>query len=248
MWWNVFGPGGGGRSLATFAKHNFLEMDIEFYPLAILPDRGIVLGLEPEIAIHKPKSLAMFKMATKTHLFLQTILRHLLTHNIDGEWEAYEFAKHYQDLGYFSHALEILLHNVLEDEAESGIGFEEGAVLPRVINFLQQFPHYLDVIVSCARKTEVALWEYLFSIVGTPKDLFEQCLAADQLKTATSYLLILHTLEPLVTTSQDTVRLLEKTLQAQDFELCKELVRFLNSIDSSGATLQQALSMVSVKH
>jgi len=115
----------------------------------------------------------MFKMATKTHLFLQTILRHLLTHNADGEWEAYEFAKYYQDLGYFGHALEILLHNVLEDEAESGIGFEEGAVLPRVVSFLQQFPHYLDVIVSCARKTEVALWEYLFSIVGAPKDLFE---------------------------------------------------------------------------
>lgn len=36
MWWNVFGPGGGGRSLATFAKHNFLEMDIEFYPLGKL--------------------------------------------------------------------------------------------------------------------------------------------------------------------------------------------------------------------
>ncbi|KAF9197029.1 hypothetical protein BGZ50_002740 [Haplosporangium sp. Z 11] len=276
MWWNVFGPGGSERSLATFAKHNFLEMDIEFYPLAILPERGIVLGLEPEIAIHKPKSLAMFKMATKTHLFLQTILRHLLTHHVDGEWEAYEFAKHYQELGYFGHALEILLHNVLEDEAESGIGFEEGkflkrsrklyelhmvsfanfllypfmrflgAVLPRVVSFLQQFPHYLDVIVSCARKTEVALWEYLFSIVGAPRDLFERCLDADQLKTATSYLLILHTLEPLQTTSQDTVRLLEKTLQAQDFELCKELVRFLNSIDSTGATLQQALSMVSV--
>jgi len=50
----------------------------------------------------------------------------VLTHNVDGEWEAYEFAKHYQDLGYFGHALEILLHNVLEDEADSGIGFEEG--------------------------------------------------------------------------------------------------------------------------
>jgi len=47
---------------------------------------------------------------------------------MDGEWEAYEFAKHYQDLGYFGHALEILLHNVLEDEAESGIGFEEGTI------------------------------------------------------------------------------------------------------------------------
>lgn len=134
----------------------------------------------------------------------------MLTHNIDGEWEAYEFAKHYQELGYFGHALEILLHNVLEDEAESGIGFEEGkcyivhwridilpafyhdiltlfflsvtgAVLPRVVSFLQQFPHYLDVIVSCARKTEVALWEYLFSIVGAPKDLFEVILFRQEL-------------------------------------------------------------------
>jgi hypothetical protein len=38
---------------------------------------------------------------------------------------------------------------------------------------LDQFPHALDVIVSCARKTEVALWDHLFSVVGKPKDLFE---------------------------------------------------------------------------
>lgn len=46
-------------------------------------------------------------------------------------------------------------------------------ILPLVIKFLDQFPHALDVIVSCARKTEVALWEHLFSVVGEPKDLFE---------------------------------------------------------------------------
>lgn len=49
------------------------------------------------------------------------------------------------------------------------------AILPLVIKFLDQFPHALDVIVSCARKTEVALWDYLFSVVGKPKDLFEVC-------------------------------------------------------------------------
>lgn len=47
------------------------------------------------------------------------------------------------------------------------------AILPLVIRFLDQFPHALDVIVSCARKTEVALWDHLFSSVGKPEDLFE---------------------------------------------------------------------------
>jgi RAB6A-GEF complex partner protein 1 len=101
-------------------------------------------------------------------------------------------------LAYFGHALEVLLHQVLEDEAELSVGTghgkdamicnatftdtvttnmklngNAGAVLPRVVKFLNHFPHALDVIVGCARKTEVALWDYLFSIVGSPKELFE---------------------------------------------------------------------------
>lgn len=42
-----------------------------------------------------------------------------------------------------------------------------------MVKFLNHFPQALDAIVGCARKTEVALWDYLFSIVGSPKDLFE---------------------------------------------------------------------------
>lgn len=106
------------------------------------------------------------------------------------------FASHYQHLVFFAHALEILLHTVLEDEADAKLSSSRPAtppvlagpstrprsisipadaqpILPRVVEFLDHFDEALQVVVGCARKTEMARWEHLFEVVGKPRDLFE---------------------------------------------------------------------------
>jgi hypothetical protein len=109
-------------------------------------------------------------------LFLHHILRfHLAASQVQ---EAVSFASHYQHLVFFAHALEILLHTVVESEATGGEDSTtntEGSHLPSVIEFLDHFDVALDVVVGCARKTEVTHWRRLFDIVGDPKALFEVC-------------------------------------------------------------------------
>lgn len=54
------------------------------------------------------------------HLFLHHVLRNLLQRDL--EQEAVTFARAYEKFVYFGHALEILLHTVLEEEAGHDLG------------------------------------------------------------------------------------------------------------------------------
>jgi len=217
-------------------------------------DKGIIIGAEHETASRGSLSFVMFRILTSSHLFLH----HVLLHHLGRAQvrEAVLFASHYEHLVFFSHALEILLHTVLEDEADLDHSLQAGtngnstslasqshdqSVLPVVVEFLDHFDAALEVVVGCARKTEMARWRRLFDIVGNPKALFETCLLSNLLKTAGSYLLVLHNLEQLDESNSDGIRLLRRAIGAKDWTLCKELLRFFRSIDDTGEALKNAL-------
>jgi hypothetical protein len=102
-------------------------------------------------------------------------------------------------------------------------------------------------VVQCTRKTEVRSWRTLFSNLPPPEELFEESLQKGNLKTAGGYLLVLHTFEELRPTGDQVVRLLQRAKDEQNWELCKELARFLMALDESGATLRSTLEMVALK-
>lgn len=153
----------------------------------------------------------MYMIATTSQLYLHKMIEHLIKRaGVAGEG-ALMYARVHEKHMYFGHALEILLHHVLEEEAdrqderkaegqdevkEGGLSAPPTQMLKAVVGFIREFPDFLEVIVRCARKTEVSMWSLLFGSVGEPKLLFEECLERQQLQTATAYLIVLQTLEP----------------------------------------------------
>lgn len=179
----------------------------------------------------------------QTQLVLPQILHHYITSFNPAA--ASSLSQRYQQLPYFAHALEVLLHNVLDEEVDTP-PLPEDALLPSVLSFLSSFPEFLDIIVQCTRKTEVRSWRTLFTHLPPPLELYEASLEKGLLKTAGGYLLVLHNFNDLESSSKQCVRLLKRAKEAGDWELCKELARFLMALDASGDTLREALARIEI--
>ncbi|XP_035209337.1 guanine nucleotide exchange factor subunit RIC1-like isoform X2 [Stegodyphus dumicola] len=234
VWLPLFPRDGEKQRAHNFmSKRIMLPVPVYIYPLAVLYEDAVILGAENETVLLSVDSYDKhpFSIVSRTsQVYLHHILRQLLKRNLG--YHAWEIARSCSTLPYFPHSLELLLHEILEEEATSSDPIPD-ALLPRIIDFIQEFPVFLQTVVQCARKTELALWPYLFSAVGNPKNLFQACLNQGQLDTAASYLIILQNLELSSVSQQHATLLLDSSLEAGKWELANELVRFLKAIDPS---------------
>lgn len=217
------------------AKRIMLSFNLHIYPLAISFDDAIILGIENDttLFINDPTShfaLPFSVFRRTSQVYLHHLLKQLIRRNLG--YNAWDIARSCSSLPYFPHSLELLLHEVLEQEATSKDPIPD-ALMPSVIEFIQEFPCYLQTVVQCARKTEIALWPYLFVTAGKPRELFQSCMAHRQLYTATNYLIIIQNLEPSSISKQYAMILLDAALEQKNWCLSHELVRFFRAIDTN---------------
>ncbi|XP_053706628.1 guanine nucleotide exchange factor subunit RIC1 [Synchiropus splendidus] len=218
------------------SRRIMLPFHINIYPLAVLFEDALVLGATNETVLYdglqgssEPLE-ALFPFCTverTSQIYLHHILRQLLVRNL-GE-QALMLAQSCASLPYFPHVMELMVHVVLEEEATSREPIPD-PLLPTVAKFITEFPLFLQTIVHCARKTEYALWNYLFAAVGNPKDLFEECLMAQDLDTAASYLIILQNMEVPAVSRQHATLLFNTALEQGKWDLCRHMIRFLKAI------------------
>ncbi|KAK3069095.1 WD40 repeat protein [Teratosphaeriaceae sp. CCFEE 6253] len=223
-----------------------VTVPLDFFPLSVLVHTGIAHGLDSELVQRRDLHFALFRPQPRTQLFLPHLLRHhLAEYNAPA---ALHLAEAYAHLPYFAHALEVLLHDVLDAEVDDPPMPPETALLPTVVGFLYSFPAFLDVVVNCTRKTELRSWRTLFACLPPIQTLFERSLDLGKLKTAAGYLLVLHAFDDARegaagtgTQTRAFARLLGRAVAAGEWELCAELARFLVGIDAGGGTLRAVL-------
>ncbi|KAL4599126.1 hypothetical protein ACB092_11G104900 [Castanea dentata] len=211
-----------------------LEFDREVYPLGLLPNAGVVVGVSQRMSFSACTEFPCFEPTPQAQTILHCLLRHLLQR--DKREEALRLAQLSAEKPHFSHCLEWLLFTVFDTEITrqnvsknhvSVPKYAEFSLLEKTCDLIRSFPEYFDVVVSVARKTDGRHWADLFSAAGRSTELFEECFQRRWYRTAACYILVIAKLEGPAVSQYCALRLLQATLDESLYELAGELVRFL---------------------
>ncbi|KAL3649568.1 hypothetical protein CASFOL_005971 [Castilleja foliolosa] len=210
-----------------------LEFDREVYPIGLLPNAGVVVGVCQRMSFSACTEFPCFEPSPQAQTILHCLLRHLLQRN-KGE-EALRLANLSAEKPHFSHCLEWLLFTVFDADisGQNSSKNQEAAhkhapsLLEKTCDLIRNFPEYYDVVVSVARKTDGRHWADLFSAAGRSTELFEECFQQRWYRTAACYILVIVKLEGPAVSQYCALRLLQATLDESLYELAGELVRFL---------------------
>ncbi|KAK7250793.1 hypothetical protein RIF29_33472 [Crotalaria pallida] len=210
-----------------------LEFDREVYPLGLLPNAGVVVGVSQRMSFSASAEFPCFEPSPQAQTILHCLLRHLLQR--DKIEEALRLAELSAEKPHFSHCLEWLLFTVFEADISrpnvknqiSVPKLAKRTLLEKTCDLIRNFPDYFDVVVSVARKTDGRHWADLFSAAGRSTELFEECFQRRWYRTAACYILVIAKLEGPAVSQYCALRLLQATLDESLYELAGELVRFL---------------------
>ncbi|KAL0426032.1 UNVERIFIED_CONTAM: RAB6A-GEF complex partner protein 1 [Sesamum radiatum] len=210
-----------------------LEFDREVYPLGLLPNAGVVVGVSQRMSFSASTEFPCFEPSPQAQTILHCLLRHLLQR--DKREEALRLAQLSAEKPHFSHCLEWLLFTVFDAEIsrqnsskiQAGEVNHAPSLLEKTCDLIRNFPEYYDVVVSVARKTDGRHWADLFSAAGRSTELFEECFQRRWYRTAACYILVIAKLEGPAVSQYCALRLLQATLDESLYELAGELVRFL---------------------
>ncbi|XP_073010601.1 uncharacterized protein [Typha latifolia] len=211
-----------------------LEFDREVYPLGLLPNVAVVVGVSQRMSFSS-NEFPCFEPSPQAQTILHCLLRHLIQR--DKSEEALRLACLSAEKPHFSHCLEWLLFTVFDAEISRqsasknqlppSVKSSDNSLLEKTCDLLKIFPEYVDVVVSVARKTDGRHWADLFSAAGRSTELFEECFQRRWYRTAACYILVIAKLEGPAVSQYCALRLLQATLDESLYELAGELVCFL---------------------
>ena len=211
------------------SKWIMLTIYTRVQPLSVLFDDGTIAGIEcDQLHFDKIKRSVAYALPRRNiQLTVSLILKQLLKRNLTSH--AMRITYSCADLPHFDYILEHLIHTVLEEEAAQGAP-TENALLPNVIELIRPFPNFIKIVGECARKTEIAVWTYLFGAAGKPKELFESAMEKGYLEIAANYLLIVETIEQPAVAYRLVRRILNACIESSNWALCINLINFIKSI------------------